>query len=101
MAHEINLDGGETTIIKALGTGGAEVSGETLIDRTPSMVPMELIEILKSLIMQGYVEADRRSFHSEDDLKATNFNVNSGYARDLREALDPRTEKKSRRVRRE
>ena len=101
MGHEINLDGGEISVIKALGVHGTEVSGEELMGKLPGLVPAELIDTLKGLIMVGYVEADRRSIYSEDDLKQAHFNVNSGYSRDLREALDPAPKQKSRRVRRE
>ncbi len=101
MARDIQLDGGEISVIKALGTGGGEVTGEVLLTRISSMSVHEMADVLKSLIMMGYVDADKRSFHGEEEFKATNFHVNSGYARDLREALDPQPEQRSRRVRRE
>ena len=101
MGHDIQLDGHEITIIKAMGVHGTEVDGELLMERVPEMQAVELIDLLKGLIMQGYVEADKRSFYREEEFRQTHFNVNSGYARDLREALDPRPQKKSRRVRRE
>ena len=101
MGHDIQLDGHEITIIKAMGIHGTEVTGDLLMERIPEMVSAELSDVLKGLIMQGYVEADKRSFYSEEDLRSTHFNVNSGYSRDLKEALDPRPKKKSRRVRRE
>ena len=59
--HEINLDGGEISIIKAMGMHGTEVSGEELLGKLPGIVPAELIDTLKGLILVGYVEADRRS----------------------------------------
>jgi hypothetical protein len=101
MGREINLDGGEITVIKALGTGGGETSGEELLGKTPSMDAQELIEVLKGLMMMGYIDGDKRSFHNAEELKTTHFHVNTGYSRDLREALDPQPEQKSRRVRRE
>lgn len=88
-------------VVKALMTGGNEVPGEVLMERIPSMISAELIDTLKGLILQGYVEADKRSFYNEDDLKPVNFHINSGYIKDLREALDPQPKKKSKRVRRE
>jgi hypothetical protein len=101
MAREINLDGGEITVLKALGLGGAESSGETLLGRIPSMDPFQLMNVLKDLIMMGYVDADKNSFYSEEEMKVIHFQVNPGYSRELREALDPQPEVKSRRVRRE
>jgi hypothetical protein len=99
---DINLDGGEISIIKALGTGGGEVSGEDLLGRVPHLEGAEVIDTLQSLLMLGYVSADKSSFHEIDDMKKIHFRVNSGYAKDLREALDPTPDqKKSKRVRRE
>ena len=100
--REINLDGGEISIIKALGTGGGEIDGETLLERVSELDEAELIDTLKGLIALGYVSSDKNSFHNKEELRKGNFQVNSGYAKDLREALDPRPEKpKSKRVRRE
>jgi hypothetical protein len=100
--REINLDGGEISVVKALGFSG-ETNGEDLMAKLGGeLVPAELIETLKGLIMMGYVEADKSAFYSADDLKVVHFRVNSGYSKDLREALSPKQQKpKSRRVRRE
>ena len=100
--RDINLDGGEVAVIKAIGTGGTEVTGEDIIARCVELEGAELVDTLKSLIMLGYVTADSTSFHSGDDLRGITFRVNSGYAKDLREALSPqKSQVKSKRVRRE
>lgn len=100
--RDLNLDGGEVAVIKALGLSGTEVSGEDLMKRCPEMVGAELIDTLKGLLMLGYVVSDTGSFHSEEDLSKIIFRVNSGYSKDLREALNPQQAKpKSKRVRRE
>ncbi len=101
--REINLDGGEVSVIKALGVGSGEMSGEDLLARLGGeLVPAELNDTLKGMMMMGYIDADKSSFHDLEDLKAMYFRVNSGYTKALREALDPRPQKqKSRRVRRE
>jgi hypothetical protein len=101
--REINLDGGEISVIKALGVGSGEMNGEDLMARLGGeLVPAELIDTLKGLMMMGYVEADRNAFYSSEDLKVIHFRVNSGYSKDLREALNPQPQpKKSKRVRRE
>ena len=102
MRRELNFDGGETSILKAIGTGGGEISGETLMERCSDLEEAELIDAVKSLIAMGFVESDKSSFYSKEELGKANFHVNSGYAKDIREALDPTPEKpKSRRVRRE
>ncbi len=102
--REIQLDGGEVTIIKALGVGASqEVNGEDLLAKVSSeFVPADLIDTVKDLIMVGYVEADKSSFYNLDEFKSVHFRVNPGYSKDLREALNPQRQKpKSRRVRRE
>src|SRR5690242_18832122 len=101
--REINLDGGEISVIKALGVGSGEMTGEDLINRIGGdLVPAELIDTLKGLMMLGYVDADKNAFYNLDEFKAIHFRVNSGYSKDLREALNPQPQqKKSKRVRRE
>jgi len=101
--REINLDGGEVSIIKALGMSSSETLGEDLIAKVAiDLAPAEIIDVLKGLISMGYVDADKSGFYSVEDLKPIYFRINSGWSKDLRDALDPRpTQKKSRRVRRE
>ena len=100
---DINLDGAETSVIKAMGLNATEVTGEELCERVPEMLPVEVVDILKGLIMQGYVVADKMAFYDQESLFETKFHVNSGYSKDLKEALDPQRDKgrKSKRVRRE
>ena len=97
----INLDGGETSIIKALGFGGAPVSGEDLFERCAGLEEAEFIDTLKGLIMFGYVSCDESSIQTMDDAAKAKFHVNSGYTRELKETVNPQPKKKSRRVRRE
>jgi hypothetical protein len=100
---EINLDGGEVSIIKALGLSSSEMTGEDLMDKVSTdVLPAELIDCMKGLMDLGYVDSDKSSFYNMDEFKAIHFRVNSGYAKDLREALSPTTNKpRSKRVRRE
>ena len=100
----IHLDGGEVTVLKAIGLGGSSVSGETLLERVHGLEEAELMDTIRGLIMLGYLSCDKRSLHDLKDIGVANFHVNSGYARELKEALDPRARKqprRSRRVRRE
>lgn len=100
--RDLNLDGGEIALIKAIGLSGTEMSGEDLLKRCPDQTAAELIDTLKGLMMQGYVECDGGSMHDAEAFKRYHFSVNSGYAKELREALNPgRTQPKSKRVRRE
>lgn len=99
--RDINLDGAEVTVVKALGLAGTDVLGEDLIERCPGLIGAELIDTIRGLVSMGYVDADR-SFHSIEELKSIHVRVNSGYSKDLKEALDPSPEpRKSKRVRRE
>ncbi len=102
MPREISLDGGEISIVKALGFAGGGVSGKTLRDRVSELEDAELFDTVRSLMDIGYVVSDKSGFHTSEEFEKANFHVNSGYARDLKESLNPTREKpKSRRIRRE
>jgi surfactin synthase thioesterase subunit len=103
---EINLDGGEKDIIKAIGLSGNNIPGKQVLERASGMDEAEFVATLRGLLMMGYVLADKQSFHNFDDVEHAEFHVNSGYARDLKEAIDPRLrrerkEKRNRRLRRQ
>jgi len=102
---DINLDGGEKEILKAIGTSGAAISGRQLMATVTGMEEAEFISTLKGLLSFGYVLADKQSFHEFKDVENAEFRLNAGYMHDLKEALDPRLKRerehqKSRRVRR-
>jgi hypothetical protein len=102
MGREINLDGTEITIVKSLGIGSGDVDGKTLMERCRELDLNELMDTLKGLMSVGFVDADSEAFHSEEEFEKVHFRVNSGYAKELREALDPGPQAKpSKRVRRE
>ncbi len=102
MGREIQLDGAEVSVVKAIGVGSGEVDGDTLMTRCQDLDVAELIDAVRGLIMQGFVEADSSSFYNAKELADVNFRVNTGYAKDLKEALDDKPQqKKSKRVRRE
>ena len=98
--REINLSGSETSIIKALGLGGSAASGETLIERVANMEGAELLDSLHGLILSGYVDTDTRSLRTVEQMKKAEFQVNTSYLRDLRRAMDPRSQQPTRRRRR-
>ncbi len=102
MGRDIQLDGAEITILKAIGVGASEVDGQTLIDRCENLDIEELMDTLKGLMQQGYVDGDSIAFYSEEEMVKLNFHVSSGWVKDLKDALDPDDKpEKSKRVRRE
>ncbi len=102
---DINLDGGEKAVLKAIGIGGSGISGKTLLERVTGMEDAELIDTIRGLMTIGYLISDKQSIHEVADIEHAEFNINSGYSRELKEALDPggrrEAPQRSRRVRRE
>lgn len=98
--RELSLSGGDLTVIKALGLSGTSMPGALLVDRIGHMEAAELIDTLEGLMMLGFVVSDSERLKDLDDLKRTNFHVNTSYVRDLKEALNPAPKKKERRRRR-
>ncbi len=97
----VNLDGCETSIVKALGFG-SETDGKALIERLGNLGESELIDSLHSLIRIGYVDCDKTAIDSFKDIEGAHFCINSGYSRELKDSLEPAPSgPKSRRVRRE
>ena len=102
MSKDLNLDGVEISIIKALGFGGGDTTGKTLKERCGELEEAEIIDTLDGLISTGLVISDKDAFRSSEELNAANFHVNSGYIRALKSTLDPSQDApKSRRLRRE
>src|SRR5437879_550598 len=89
MSREIKLDGGEITILKALGLGGTPVSGKILLTRVEDMMPAEFIECLDGLISQGYVLSTKVNLARIEDIEHAVLRANQTYARDLKDALYP------------
>jgi hypothetical protein len=99
---DINLDGAEISVLKALGLGSGGITGEDLLKRVQDLEAAELIDTLKGLMAMGYVDADKDAFYKAEEMGPIHFMVNSGYSKDLKDALDPKPQApKSRRVRRE
>ena len=86
--NRINLDGGEIGILRALGFSGTPMPGRDLKGSVGRMSDNDLAECLKTMITLGYITATPDLDHVED-LDTTAFAVNSGYAKALREAIDP------------
>ncbi len=89
MTREINLNGGEITILKAIGVSGTPAHGKILVEQIGEMETAELLDELDGLISLGYVLSDKVNLHSLDDIQRSTFRVNPSYCRDLRDALHP------------
>ena len=102
MHREINLSGGEITLLKTMGLSGSPVYGKLLVERIGEMESAEFLDELTGLIAQGYVLSDKVNVRTMEDVERAVFRVNASYARDLRNALSPgrRREREGRRRRR-
>ena len=102
MGREINLSGGEISLLKTIGLSGASASGKQLLERGGEMEAAELLDALNGLITTGYILCNKVNISSMEDAEHAFFRVNASYARDLRDAINPgrRREDKTRRRRR-
>ena len=89
MQREIKLDGGEITVLKTLGLSGAQMYGKLLTDRMEEMETAEFLDTLNGLISHGYVLSNKVNLRTMEDVERAFFRVNSAYAHDLRDALNP------------
>jgi hypothetical protein len=87
--REINLSGGEITLLKSLGLSGTPILGRLLVDRVGDQEQAEFLDDLSGLISQGYILSDKAIVRTMEDVERSVFRVNSSYARDLKDALHP------------
>lgn len=89
MSREIKLDGGEISMLKAIGLTGASMSGKQLRERAGGMESAEFLDTLQGLLTQDYILADKVNVRTIEDADAALFHVNPAHARELRDALVP------------
>ena len=97
MQTEIDLDGGEITMLKALGTSGTPMVGKILRRQVSDMGDPEFVETLAGLMDRGYVMSSKVNVMKIEDVPHSFFRTNPSYSRDLRDAMRPgsrRDEKK-------
>ena len=97
---EINLNGGEISILKTIGLSGGGMAGDQLAERMDQLEAAELVDALEGLMSQDYVLCDRVNVRTFDDVKKANFRVNPMHARDLKDAVYPSRSKPEPRRRR-
>ena len=92
---EINLNGGEITILKTIGLSGGMMAGAQLADRMDEMEGAEFLEALASLMATDYVVSNKVNIRTMDAVKSASFRVNRAFARDLKDAVYPSRQKKA------
>jgi len=103
VGREIQLSGGEITILKAIGLTNTAMGGKCLVDRIEEVEAGEFIDTLRGLMAMGYLLSTKVSIRTLQDVERASFRVNPSYAHDLKDALDPyrrREQEKHRRRRR-
>ena len=100
MHREINLSGGEITLLKSLGLSGTPTYGKLLAEKIGDMEQSEFLDDLTGLIALGYILADKVNIRTIEDVEHAVLRVNSSYARDLKDALHPGRREPERRRRR-
>ena len=102
MHREINLSGGEITLLKTLGLSGTPTYGKNLVDHIGEMDQAEFLDELNGLIELGYILSDKVIVRTMEDVERAVFRVNASYARELKDAVHPgrRREREPRRRRR-
>jgi hypothetical protein len=89
VGHQIQLSGGEITILKAIGLSGSAMAGKFLLDRMEEVEAGEFIDTMRGLMAMGYLLANKVNVRTLEDVEHTSFRVNPSYAHDLKDALDP------------
>jgi hypothetical protein len=98
--HEIQLNGGEITILKAIGLSGSAMGGKFLLERIEEVEAGEFIDTLDGLLAMGYLLATKVNIKTLEDVERTSFRVNPSYAHDLKDALDPSRRREAQKQRR-
>lgn len=95
LVGEINLNGGEITIIKTIGLSGGLMAGAQLADRMDEMEGAEFLDALSGLLAMDYVLSNKVNIRTMDAVKGASFRVNPAFARDLKGAVYPSRQSKA------
>ena len=100
--RDINLSGGEITLLKTMGLSGTPTYGKLLVEHIGEIEQAQFVDELSGLIELGYVLCDKVNVRTMEDVERAVFRVNASYARDLKDAIQPsrRRERDQRRRRR-
>ena len=89
MAREINLNGGEITLLKTLGFSGTQMYGKILLERIDEIEPAEFLDTLDGLLSLGYVLSSKTNIRTMEEADNAFFRVNPVHSRELRQAAHP------------
>ena len=89
MGREINLNGGEITLLKTLGFSGTQMYGKVLFERMDEIEPVEFLDMLDGVLSLGYVLSSKTNIRTMEEADNALFRVNPVYSRELREATHP------------
>ena len=89
MSRELNLDGGEITLLKRIGLSGAQVYGKLLVDSLEKEEIQVFLDTLNGLMEQDYVLSNKASIRAIEDVQTAFFRVNPAFAIHLRDAVSP------------
>jgi hypothetical protein len=86
---EINLNGGEISILKTIGLGGGMVAGKQLAERMEDMEGAEFLDTLAGLMTMDYVLSNKVNIRTMEAVESASFRVNPAYARELKSGVYP------------
>jgi hypothetical protein len=101
--REINLNGGEISLLKSIGVSGTPIYGKLLLSRLGEIDEREFLDTITGLIDQDYIISSRVNVTKIEDVERSFFRVNSIHVKELREAMRPggrREDERDRRRRR-
>ena len=86
---ELNLDGGEITLLKQIGLSGAQMYGRRLVSHMEEDEIIPFLRTLNGLIEQGYVITNKATVRTIEEVERAFFRINPAFAVALRDAVSP------------
>lgn len=87
--RELNLNGGEITLLKKIGLSGAQMYGRRLVDGLEEEEFVPFLNTLASLLEQNYVLTNKVNIRSIEDVERAFFRVNPAFGVALRDEVSP------------
>ena len=101
MPRELNLDGGEITLLKRIGLSGGQIYGKLLIAELEKGATAAFLETLINLLDQNYVLTNKVNIRQIEQVETAFFRVNPAFAIALRDAVNPSRRRERERTQRE